>query len=103
MAASDLLITKGGALTISEALTVGLPMVIYKPIPGHENGNASFVEKAGAGIKVNSLPELKGAVSGLIHDQQKMKDMSAAAKNLVPENTAKTPASTILKITKDRK
>ena len=33
MAVANLLITKAGGLTISEALALGLPMLIYRPIP----------------------------------------------------------------------
>ena len=40
MAASDLLVTKPGGLTVSEAMTMGLPIAIISPIPGQERQNA---------------------------------------------------------------
>lgn len=48
MAAADLLITKPGGLTCSEALAMELPMLIVEPIPGHEEENAAYLEETGA-------------------------------------------------------
>ena len=44
MAVATLLITKPGALTISEALAMELPMVLSEPIPGQEKENAEYIE-----------------------------------------------------------
>ena len=59
MAVSNLLITKAGGLTISEALAVGLPMLIYRPIPGQEMENTRYLVEAGAALPVYDLKELK--------------------------------------------
>lgn len=99
MAASDLLITKGGALTISEALTVGLPLIMYKPIPGHENGNAYFVENGGAGIKVTTPEELKKRVKELLGNQSKLEEMGLAARKLLPSHSAENTIKSILALT----
>ena len=88
MAASDILITKGGGLTISEALTAGLPIVMYKPIPGHENGNAAFVEDAGAGIIAKNVEDLIEVTQSLLTKPEKLKEMSMTAKRILPENSA---------------
>lgn len=42
MRGADLLITKPGALTISEAFVLGLPMLLHDPIPGPETENAIY-------------------------------------------------------------
>ncbi len=47
MDAADLLITKPGGLTSSEALAKGLPMIITNPIPGQEERNARYLLKHG--------------------------------------------------------
>ena len=49
MAASDLLVTKAGPGTISEAFIVGLPMILSGYIPGQETGNVHYVQKKKAG------------------------------------------------------
>lgn len=103
MAASDLLISKGGALTISEALTVGLPVVMFKPIPGHENGNAAFVEKAGAGLIVNSSEELVRQLEILLNDLERLQKMSENAHRLLLHHTADKTAEAILQLVRNSK
>ena len=50
MHASDLLITKPGGLTVSEALASGLPMAVFDAIPGQEEDNAQFCRRTGWGF-----------------------------------------------------
>jgi 1,2-diacylglycerol 3-beta-galactosyltransferase len=50
MYAADILVTKAGPGTISEALISGLPMVLYSRLPGQEDGNVDLVVSGGAGI-----------------------------------------------------
>ncbi len=50
MAAADVLVTKAGPATISEACIAGLPMILYDAIPGQETGNVDFVVDNGAGV-----------------------------------------------------
>jgi processive 1,2-diacylglycerol beta-glucosyltransferase len=59
MAVSTLLITKAGGVTISEALAMGLPMLIYRPIPGQETENTHYLLDVGAALPVYGLKELK--------------------------------------------
>lgn len=50
MCAADILVTKAGPGTISEAFIAGLPMILYSRMPGQEDGNVTYVVKEGAGI-----------------------------------------------------
>jgi len=50
MRAADVLVTKAGPGTISEALNAGLPMILYSHLPGQEAGNISYVVSEGAGV-----------------------------------------------------
>lgn len=50
MRAADILITKAGPGTITEALNAGLPMILYSRLPGQEDGNVSYVVSEGAGV-----------------------------------------------------
>jgi 1,2-diacylglycerol 3-beta-galactosyltransferase len=50
MAASDLLVTKAGPGTISEACLSGLPMILSDAIPGQEEGNVTYLTDNGAGL-----------------------------------------------------
>jgi 1,2-diacylglycerol 3-beta-galactosyltransferase len=50
MQAANLLVTRASPTIISEALVLGLPMVLSGALPGHERPNVDYVVQAGAGI-----------------------------------------------------
>ncbi|MCB0210785.1 MAG: galactosyldiacylglycerol synthase [Anaerolineae bacterium] len=50
MRASDVLVTKAGPGTISEAFITGLPPVLLGYIPGQETGNVAYVQEHEAGV-----------------------------------------------------
>ena len=66
MKASDLLITKPGALTISEAFVLGLPMLLHDPIPGPETENAVYATRHGAAVWLHPGEKLAPAVGELL-------------------------------------
>ncbi|MDD6135137.1 MAG: glycosyltransferase [Selenomonadaceae bacterium] len=66
MGAADLLITKPGALTISEAFVLGLPMLLHDPIPGPEMENAVYATKHGAAVWLHPGEKLAPAVQELL-------------------------------------
>lgn len=75
MDASDLIISKPGGLTTSEALTRRLPMIIVSPIPGHEDRNVTFLTQMGAAVAVTKKHPLTAAVSELIADPARRAQM----------------------------
>lgn len=50
MASANVLVGKAGGLTVSEALAMGLPLIIYNPVPGQEIYNVDFLVNYGAGL-----------------------------------------------------
>ncbi len=50
MRSADILLTKAGPGTISEAFIAGTPMILYSRMPGQEDGNVSYVVNHGAGV-----------------------------------------------------
>jgi 1,2-diacylglycerol 3-beta-galactosyltransferase len=50
MRAADILVTKAGPGTISEAFNAGLPLILYSRLPGQEDGNVVHVVSEGAGV-----------------------------------------------------
>jgi processive 1,2-diacylglycerol beta-glucosyltransferase len=98
MAASDLLIAKPGGLTTSEALAMGLPMVVVKPIPGQEERNAVFLLEAGAGVWAHS-PSLIVYKTGLIfNDSRRLSSMKVAARSAGKPDAAANIVSVILSL-----
>ena len=50
MRRSALLVTKPGGITCSEAMAVGLPMLLLDPLPGHEEENAQYLVSTGSAM-----------------------------------------------------
>ena len=75
MSVSSLIITKAGGLTVSEALTKHLPLVIYKPIPGQEEANAQFVQQKGAGHVASTEEELGYLLSRFLSNPTEVESM----------------------------
>ena len=50
MRASDVIITKAGPGTITEAITCGLPIILSGFLPGQEEGNVDFVQQGRVGV-----------------------------------------------------
>lgn len=80
MAASDLLVTKAGGITVSEALTRELPMVIYRPIPGQEDWNTQTVAAAGAAKVAGNPNDLARVLETLLSDPGALDSMRRAAR-----------------------
>jgi processive 1,2-diacylglycerol beta-glucosyltransferase len=78
MAVSDLLITKPGGLTTSEALALDKPLFILNPIPGQEAANSDFLLEHGAAAKANRVEDLPFRLGQLL-GSKKLADMARAA------------------------
>jgi len=81
MAISDMLVTKPGGLTTSEALAMGKPLFILNPIPGQEAANSDFLLQRGAAVKVNRVEDLPFQLEQLL-GSKKLTAMARAAKAL---------------------
>ncbi len=64
MRAADVLVTKAGPTTIAEALTVGVPIVLWGAIPAQETPNVHLVVRAGAGVWA---PGPQRAAAAVVH------------------------------------
>ncbi|AHF07959.1 MGDG synthase family glycosyltransferase [Desulfitobacterium metallireducens] len=102
MAVSDIIITKAGGLTVSEALTRHLPLLIYKPIPGQEEENAHFIQRIGAGLVVQTEEELGETVHRLLHNPQEIELMRQATAKALPGKAAERATHYIFELINDK-
>jgi processive 1,2-diacylglycerol beta-glucosyltransferase len=79
MSAADLLITKPGALTISEALSLRLPQLLYQAIPGQEEENAAYLTRKGAALWSPNSQDLASSVYQLLTNPEKLNYMREMA------------------------
>ena len=96
MAVADLIITKPGGLTTSEALALGKPLFIMNPIPGQEAANSDFLLERGAAAKVNRVEDLPFRIEKLL-GSKKLADMAKAAKSLGRPQSAMAVCQEVLK------
>lgn len=68
MRAADLLITKAGPGTITEAAVMGLPMVISGAIPFQESPNTRYIVQQGAGVSAPGPRRVAEAVESIFSD-----------------------------------
>ncbi len=97
MEASDLLITKAGGLTVSEALAKGLPMIITFPIPGQEARNSDYLLEKGAALKAHDFEELEYKIKILLDGPERLKTMRECAAAVARPKAAYTVAETVLR------
>jgi processive 1,2-diacylglycerol beta-glucosyltransferase len=95
MAVSDLVITKPGGLTSSEALAMGKPMFVLNPIPGQEAANSDFLLEHGAATKANRVEDLPFRLEKLLNSS-KLAEMSRAAKALGKVDAARAVCREVL-------
>jgi len=98
MRAADLVITKPGGLTSSEALVSGLPLVIVNPIPGQETRNSDYLLEHGAAIKVNNPRLLGHRVSEILSQPARLEALRDAALRLAKPGAAATIARDALEL-----
>ena len=78
MQAADILVTKAGPGTISEALNAGLPMILYSRLPGQEDGNVDYVISEGVGMWAPKPSYIVSAIHAWITPPQQ-RDLAAEA------------------------
>lgn len=79
MAAADVMVGKSGGLTTSEAMARGLPMIVFRPIPGQEERNCDFLQETGAGVRVYDYEELHFRLMSYLMHPEHLEVMRAAA------------------------
>jgi processive 1,2-diacylglycerol beta-glucosyltransferase len=82
MTCADLVMSKPGGLTTSEALACGAAMVIVNPIPGQESRNSDYLLEKGAAIKVNNTATLAYKLTALLRDPPRLAQLKANARRL---------------------
>ncbi|MCK4518951.1 MAG: glycosyltransferase, partial [Candidatus Omnitrophica bacterium] len=97
MDASDLLITKPGGITATEALVKNLPMVLYNFIGGQETRNCRFLIKGGAAVEARSIRQLSSLVNDLLGHYEKLNDLSKRAKLFCRPDASSLIANIVLK------
>lgn len=94
--AADVVVSKAGGLTCSEALVKRTPLVVFRPTPGQEVRNAQYLEAGGAAVHADSIDNVAATVSRWLSDPAARERVRANAGALARPQAAETIARHVL-------
>ncbi len=89
MDASDIIVSKPGGLTTSEALAKRMPMVLIDPIPGQEDRNYEFLVNNGLAIGVSETFSVGEALYQLLSSENRVACMAKMAEEVGKPDSSK--------------
>lgn len=89
MRAADILVTKAGPGTISEAFIAGLPLILYSRLPGQEDGNVTYVTSEGAGVWAPQADDIVSALRYWLENPQRRDSAANNSQRLARPNAAR--------------
>jgi len=98
MRIADIIISKPGGVTTAEVLSMKLPMVIVKPIPGQEVNNTNFLTHKGAALKVDDPKKVHEVIDDLLTNRIKLEHLAQAAEKIAKPNASFDIAKLILSL-----
>ncbi|MDD4879107.1 MAG: glycosyltransferase [Candidatus Omnitrophica bacterium] len=96
MSVSTLIVTKPGGLTISEALSKDLPIIILNPIPGQEAKNTEYLTSEGAAVKADSAADAALLTDMLLGNNSKLEHMRGNVRRIAKPQSSTDIARLIL-------
>lgn len=95
MRRAAVVITKPGGLTVSEALILGVPLVLFHPLPGQETDNAAFLAQRQAAVWPQDYAQLRREVERLLSDAATRQRLAQAEQQLSRPDAARSIALAI--------
>ena len=91
-----MLVGKAGGLTVSESLAMGLPLIMYNPIPGQEIYNVDFLVNYGAGLYARDEDDVVEKVRFLSTHPRRLAQMAENADMLGKPAAARAVCERVL-------
>lgn len=98
MAVSDLFVSKPGGLSMTEAVTVGVPTLAIAPLAGQEVANARHLAAQGVVERPRPGESLAAAVERLLGDEAARQRLAAAARAYAPRSPARRIAQRLVEL-----
>lgn len=98
MRAANLIVSKAGPGTITEAVNAHLPMVLYSRLPGQEDGNVDYVIKHGLGVWAPSPDQAALAVRRWLQSPELLEHASNRCAKVARPDAAGTIARAIAEL-----
>jgi processive 1,2-diacylglycerol beta-glucosyltransferase len=84
---SDIIITKPGGLTVTEAINKNIPIIIPYFIPGQEEENTKILLKAGVATSVKTLSKLNEVIDRFYKNPYLLEEMRLKAREISKEQS----------------
>ncbi len=97
---ADLIVTKPGGLTVSEAIATTLPMAIFSAYPGQEEDNAIYLEHSNMAVRLPKKNSGK-VVHDLLLNPQRLEKMKEACRANARGNSAEQLINLAEKLVKE--
>lgn len=86
MQACDILLTKPGGLTITEAIISHTPLVLFSPIPGPEEQNVIFLLKHNLALYISDNQQIKSSIENLLHNPETLENLKFNCREFAKPN-----------------
>lgn len=103
MQVSDIIITKPGGLTITEALASNIPMAVFDAIPGQEEENAEFLINHNMAIRLEKGQSCDKVIEELLINKEKLNGMKEACKSFNKNDSSKNICALINELIENNK
>ena len=94
---ADLMVTKPGGISLTEAAVKSVPVILYNPVYGQELENARYFEEKGASVIVSSESELIYHVLIILNEEGMLEEMKQNINQLSRPYSAKNIVEDVLK------
>ncbi len=95
--AADLLLSKPGGLTSTEAMTIGVAFICINAVPGCETRNRQFFVRRGLAATANHVPGLVELTLELLADPEKRRAMAQRQREAFAQPAAERIAKQVLR------
>jgi processive 1,2-diacylglycerol beta-glucosyltransferase len=96
MSIASLVVTKPGGITVSEAISLCKPMLLFRPVPGQEHENAKYLAEKGAALISRNSSQLIEQIQMLLENPNKLEGMRSCIQQLRKQNASETIVLDIL-------
>ena len=100
---ADLIVTKPGGMTISEALLKELPIFVTSPIPGQEERNSYFLTSIGVAEKIQQDEDVQLILNKVLDNPHQLTCMKERSKKLSMPNSGYKIIHLMKKLTQSKR
>lgn len=96
MSVSDIMITKAGGISVTEAMNKSLPMILYGSVPGQEDWNEIFLAANNAAERAKKIEDIPSIADRMLLSVDAYESFKEGVNNIRKPNAAKDIVSIVM-------